>query len=122
MICVGELADVRLEHAHLARREAAVDELAVARVLGRVHREHEVAALLEVVHLRLLEHDHAAALLVGRVRRAVAADGDDVVVLGDDPEAGTVGLGVLVDGRFAPQVGEPLVRDALRERGPGRAG
>ena len=31
----GELTDVRLQHAHLARREPAVDELAVARVLRR---------------------------------------------------------------------------------------
>ena len=91
-----------LEHAHLAGREAAVHELAVARVLGRVHREHEVAALLELVSSgSAFEHDHAAALLVGRVRRAVATDGDDVVVLGDHPEARTIRLGVLVDGRFA---------------------
>ena len=93
----GELADVRLEHAHLAGREAAVDELAVARVLGRVHREHEVSPLLEVVHLRLFEHDHAAALLVGREGGAVATDGDDVVVLGDHPEPRAFGLGVLED-------------------------
>ena len=112
-----ELADVRLEHAHLARREAAVDELAVARVLGRVHREHEVALTREVRRAvrQLLEHDDAAALLVGRVGRAVAADRHDVVVLGDDPEAGTVGLGVLVDRRVVPQVGEPLVGNTLRE-------
>ncbi len=95
---VGLLADAVFERTDLAGREAAVDELAVARVLGRVHREHEVAALLEVRLLgRLLEHDHAAARLVGRVGAAVAADGDDVGVLGDDPEARPVGLGVLVD-------------------------
>ena len=98
---VGELADVRLDHAHLAGREAAVHELAVARVLGRVHREHEVAALLELVVLGpALELHDAAALLVGGERRAVAADGDDVGVLRDHPEARTVGLGVEVHGRF----------------------
>ena len=46
---VGLLADAVFERADLAGRETAVDELAVARVLGRVHREHEVAALLELV-------------------------------------------------------------------------
>ena len=116
---VGELADVRLDHAHLAGREAAVHELAVARVLGRVHREHEVAALLELVVLGpALELHDAAALLVGGVRGAVAADRDDVGVLGDHPEAGPAGLGVEVHGRFVAQVREPLVRDALGEPVP----
>ena len=41
--------------------------------------------------------------------------GDDVGVLGDDPEARAVGLGVLVHGRVAAQEGEPLVGDALGE-------
>ena len=45
---VGLLADAVFERADLAGSEPAVHELAVARVLGRVHREHEVAALLEV--------------------------------------------------------------------------
>ena len=112
---VGLLADAVLERADLAGREAPVHELAVARVLGRVHREHEVAALLEVVGLRLLEDHHSAALLVGRVGVAVAAHGHHVVVLGDDPEAGTVGLGVLVHRGLVAEEREPLVRDALRE-------
>ena len=45
----------------------------------------------------------------------VAVAGDDVGVLGDHPEAGTVGLGVLVHGRVGAQVREPLVGDALGE-------
>ena len=112
---VGLLADAVLEGADLPGGEAAVDQLAVARVLGRVHREHEVAPLLEVVRDRLLEHHDPAALLVGGVRRAVAAYGDHVGVLGDDPEAGAVGLRMLVYRRLVPEEREPLVRDALGE-------
>ena len=111
---VGEVADVRLDHPHLAGREATVHELAVAGVLGRIHGEHEVAALLELVVLGpALELHDAAALLIGGERRAVASDRDHVRVLRDHPESGTAGFRMVVHGRFAPEVREPLVRHAL---------
>ena len=43
-IVVGELADVGLELADHPRREAAVHELAVPGVVGRIHHQHEPAA------------------------------------------------------------------------------
>ena len=108
---------MRLEHAHLPRREPAVDELAVPGVLGRVHRQHEIAAAFEtaVVVGGSFEADDAAALLMRRERLRVPSDGDDVRVLREDPEAGTAGLRVLVHRRLVPQEREPLVRYAIRE-------
>jgi hypothetical protein len=50
--------------------------------------------------------------------RNCSVQGHDVVELGEDPEPGTVGLGVVVDGRVGAEVGEPLVRDALGEHVP----
>ena len=117
---VGELADVRLDHAHLAGREAAVDELAVARVLGRVHREHEVAALLELVVLGpALELHDAAALLVGGVtwrRRGPTVMTSACLVITQKP--GPPGSGWKYTGASSPQVREPLVRDTLGEPVP----
>src|SRR3546814_14726562 len=53
----------------------------------------------------LLQPHHTAAGLVGRERGRVAVALDDVGVLADHPEPGTVtGLRVLVDGCIGPQV------------------
>ena len=46
----------------------------------------------------------------------VAVDGADVLVAGDRPEAGAVGLGVPVHGVLAAQRGEGVVRDGVDER------
>ena len=59
----GEVADVLFEHADHARREPAVHQLAVPRVLGRVHHQHELRpGLLELGRLALLEPDHSTAV------------------------------------------------------------
>ncbi len=59
----GQLADVRLEHADHAGSEAAVDELAVPGVLGRVHHQHEVAGCLgHLVPGHVLDHHDATGL------------------------------------------------------------
>ncbi len=54
-------ADAGLEHADHAGREAAVDQLAVAGVVGRVHVEHEVPGHRRflLVDLTSLEADDA---------------------------------------------------------------
>ena len=68
--------------------------------------------------LAVLEADHAAPARVGGEGAGVAVAGDHVGVLGDHPEAGTVGLVVVVHGRVVPQPREPLVGDALGEPVP----
>ena len=115
---IGELTDVRFELADHPGGEAAVHELAVPGVVRRVHEQHEVAAgalrLARATHA-LLEADDPAPCRLGGERARIPVARDDVGVLADHPEAGPVGLGVLVDGRVGAQVREPLVGDALRE-------
>ena len=109
------LADVRAERVDHARRESAVDQRAVARVIGRVHREHHAALRGQVGRgLGVLERDHAAARLLGGIGDAVAADFDHVVVARDHPEAGPAGLGMLVEGALWRR-SEPFVRNFVLE-------
>ncbi len=103
----------RVDH---ARRESAIHQRAVSRVIGRVHRQHHAALGGDVgSRLDVLERDHAAARLLRRIGDAVAAHFDDVLVARDHPESRTARLGMPEDGRFVPQPGEPLVRNLVFE-------
>ena len=111
------LTDERLEGADHSGREPLVDQLAVAGVLRRIHRQHDLRlAVIGRRDDRLLQADHAAVVGVRRVGVRVATDGIHVLVLGDHPEAGSaVGLVEMLDRRVVPQIGEPFMRDTLRE-------
>ena len=100
--------------ADLARREAAVDELAVPRVLRRVHREHHQPLLLDLLGRRLVDRDAGPlARVVGPVR----ADGPDVGVLGDAPvRREQIPARVEVHRGLAPEELELVEGDALDER------
>jgi len=79
-----DFADVRRERVDHARRESAVDERAVSRVVRRVHRKHHAATALEIVQRRIvLERHDATARLLGGVRCSIAVDFDDVDVARD---------------------------------------
>jgi len=97
------LADVSAKRVDHARREPAIYQRAVTRVIGRVHREHHASLRRQIRRrVRIFERDYAAARLLGRIRDAVAAYFNDVVVARDYPESGTARLGMPEDGRLVP--------------------
>ena len=95
----ADAADRRLVIAHAPRREPAAHELAPARVLGIVHRDHH----REVVAVRTRR-------AVARERRRILLDREHVVVAGQRPD---LVLRVPVRGRVLAHprpVGERLAR------------
>ena len=80
----GSRADARLEAGDHPRREAGARELAELVVLRRIHVQHHQLDRRQVL-LRVVLDVGAAAVRRERVR--VLRDGEDVVVLGDAPEA-----------------------------------
>ena len=99
----GQLLDRGGQHLGVARREAAADEQLEAVVLGRVHRRASSGAGSTRSIVVGLGHHHAAG---GRAEQPrLAADGADVGVAGDRPEARPVDLRVPVDGVVRPQPG-----------------
>ena len=115
MISVARRLIVALERLQHLRREHAHHDLAVARVLRRVHEQHhrtDTGGLARRVH----DH-HAARVETGRALRRerlpVAREREDVVVLGEHPVAAGLGVGTVVpeDRVFAAEVREPLVRE-----------
>jgi hypothetical protein len=101
-----DTVDVRLQLPDHAGGEALIDEAAVARVQRRVHRHHHQPLLFELVLGRLPQE---RALAIGGKALRVTVHRDAVLVAGDGPEPGTVGLLVPVRRGVAAQVGEPLV-------------
>ena len=93
---------------HHAGGEALIDEAPVTSVQGRVHVEHHEPQLLRAVLGHLPQERR---LLGGGEVLVIPVHVDAVVVLGDAPEPGPVGLLVPVHRRLATQLGEPMVRD-----------
>ena len=108
------LPDMRAERVDHARRESSIYQRAVARVIGRVHREHHAALRRQVSRsVGILQRNHAAARLLGGIGDAVAAHFDHVVVTRNHPESGTARFMMMEDWRVVPQPGEPFVGNAL---------
>ena len=119
----GELADVRLELADHAGREAAVDELAVAGVVGRVHHAASGSPPASSASVRDAARSSRPTTppraCVGRERcrrRGCTWMTSACLVITQKP--GPSGSGWWYTGVVRAQPGEPLVRDALREPVP----
>ncbi len=98
----GDFLDLLLKRPDRARSEASIYEVAILRMLGRIHVEQMAKEHVAAFDVGILGSDQQPGAIEENFR--LACDFDDIGMLGDCPERIDIGTIVPIDRRVLAQI------------------